>query len=97
MAGEPISSNYLQFTTNTSKNQGGVTLADFKELKKLDCREVARREGLEPNRQEKIRCFLHTGDNTPSLQLYRNTVDSLNVLSRQRYKSGQIKLKALWL
>ena len=72
MAGEPISSNYLQFTTNTSKNQGGVTLADFKELKKLDCREVARREGLEPNRQEKIRCFLHTGDNTPSLQLYED-------------------------
>ena len=43
---------------------------DFEELKKLDCREVARRLGLELNRQDKVRCFLHAGDKNPSLQVY---------------------------
>lgn len=67
-----MSSLCVYFTTDTNGNQGGGIVADFKELKKLDCREVARREGLEPNQQGKIRCFLHTGDSTPSLQLYEN-------------------------
>ena len=47
-------------------------MPDFKELKKLDCREVARRLGLEPNRDGKIHCLFHTGDTTPSLQLYED-------------------------
>lgn len=47
-------------------------MPDFKELKKLDCREVARRLGLEPNREGKIHCLFHTGDTTPSLQLYED-------------------------
>lgn len=43
---------------------------DFKELKREDCRTVARRLGLELNRQDKARCFLHSGDKNPSLQVY---------------------------
>ena len=43
---------------------------DFKELKREDCRTVARRLGLELNRQDKARCFLHAGDKNPSLQVY---------------------------
>lgn len=43
---------------------------DFKELKREDCRTVARRLGLELNRQDKVRCFLHAGDKNPSLQVY---------------------------
>ncbi len=43
---------------------------DFNELKKEDCREIARRLGLELNRQNKARCFLHAGDKNPSLQVY---------------------------
>ena len=43
---------------------------DFKELKQEDCRTVARRLGLELNRQDKVRCFLHAGDKNPSLQVY---------------------------
>ncbi len=43
---------------------------DFNELKKEDCRTVARRLGLELNRQNKARCFLHAGDKNPSLQVY---------------------------
>ena len=43
---------------------------DFNELKKEDCRTVARRLGLEINRQDKARCFLHVGDKNPSLQVY---------------------------
>lgn len=43
---------------------------DFKELKQEDCRTVARRLGLEPNRQGKVKCFLHAGDKNPSLQVY---------------------------
>lgn len=42
----------------------------FEELKKEDCRIVARRLGLELNRQDKVRCFLHAGDKNPSLQVY---------------------------
>lgn len=42
----------------------------FEELKKEDCRTVARRMGLELNRQDKMRCFLHAGDENPSLQVY---------------------------
>ena len=45
---------------------------DFNELKKEDCRTVARRLGLELNRQDKVRCFLHAGDKNPSLQVYAN-------------------------
>lgn len=45
-------------------------MPDFKELKKIDCREVARCLGLELNRQNKARCFLHTGDRNPSLMVY---------------------------
>ena len=43
---------------------------DFKELKQEDCRTVARHLGLEPNRQGKVKCFLHAGDKNPSLQVY---------------------------
>lgn len=43
---------------------------DFNELKKEDCRTVARRLGMEINRQDKARCFLHVGDKNPSLQVY---------------------------
>ena len=43
---------------------------DFKELKREDCREIARRLGFELNRQDKVRCFLHAGDKNPSLQVY---------------------------
>ena len=43
---------------------------DFKELKREDCSTVARRLGLELNRQDKARCFLHAGDKNPSLQVY---------------------------
>ena len=43
---------------------------DFKELKREDCRTVARRLGLELNGQDKARCFLHAGDKNPSLQVY---------------------------
>ena len=43
---------------------------DFKELKREDCRTLARRLGLELNRQDKVRCFLHAGDKNPSLQVY---------------------------
>ena len=42
----------------------------FEELKKEDCRTVARRLGLDLNRQDKVRCFLHAGDKNPSLQIY---------------------------
>lgn len=42
----------------------------FEELKKEDCRTVARRLGLDLNRQDKVRCFLHAGDKNPSLQVY---------------------------
>lgn len=45
---------------------------DFNELKREDCRIVARRLGLELNRQDKVRCFLHAGDKNPSLQVYAN-------------------------
>lgn len=45
---------------------------DFEELKREDCRIVARRLGLELNRQDKVRCFLHAGDKNPSLQVYAN-------------------------
>ena len=44
---------------------------DFKELKREDCRTVARRLGLELNRQDKARCFLHAGDKNPSLGVCR--------------------------
>lgn len=44
---------------------------DFKELKRLDCREVARCLGLEPNQQSKVLCFLHA-EATASLHLYEN-------------------------
>ena len=43
---------------------------DFEELKREDCRIVARRLGLELNLQDKVRCFLHAGDKNPSLQVY---------------------------
>ena len=43
---------------------------DFEAIKKEDCREIARRLGLELNRQNKVRCFLHAGDKNPSLQVY---------------------------
>ena len=43
---------------------------DFNELKREDCRIVARRLGLDLNRQDKVRCFLHAGDKNPSLQIY---------------------------
>ena len=43
---------------------------DFEELKREDCRTVARRLGLDLNRQDKVRCFLHAGDKNPSLQIY---------------------------
>lgn len=43
---------------------------NFEELKREDCRTVARRLGLELNRQDKVRCFLHAGDKNPSLQVY---------------------------
>lgn len=33
---------------------------------------MARRLGLELNRQDKVRCFLHAGDKNPSLQVYAN-------------------------
>ena len=49
---------------------GAVLQIDFNELKKEDCRTVARRLGLEINRQDKARCFLHVGDKNPSLQVY---------------------------
>ena len=42
----------------------------FEDLKKEDCRTVARRLGLDLNRQDKVRCFLHAGDKNPSLQVY---------------------------
>lgn len=45
---------------------------DFNELKREDCRTVARRLGLELNRQDKVRCFLHAGDKNPSLKVYAN-------------------------
>ena len=44
----------------------------FEELKREDCRIVARRLGLELNRQDKVRCFLHAGDKNPSLKVYAN-------------------------
>ena len=44
--------------------------ADFEKIKKEDCRTIARRLGLELNRQDKVRCFLHAGDKNPSLQVY---------------------------
>lgn len=44
---------------------------DFEAIKKEDCREIARRLGLELNRQDKTRCFLH-GDTDPSLQVYED-------------------------
>lgn len=47
-----------------------ILAIDFNELKKEDCRTVARRLGLELNRQNKARCFLHAGDKNPSLQVY---------------------------
>ena len=50
---------------------------DFKELKREDCRIVARRLGLELNRQDKVRCFLHAGDKNPS---YRYTLMAGSVL-----------------
>ena len=43
---------------------------DFEKIKKEDCRTIARRLGLELNRQDKVKCFLHAGDKTPSLQIY---------------------------
>lgn len=43
---------------------------DFEALKREDCRKIARRLGLELNRQDKARCFLHAGDKNPSLQVY---------------------------
>ena len=43
---------------------------DFEELKREDCRTVARCLGLDLNRQDKVRCFLHAGDKNPSLQIY---------------------------
>ena len=43
---------------------------DFEELKREDCCTVARRLGLDLNRQDKVRCFLHAGDKNPSLQIY---------------------------
>lgn len=43
---------------------------DFETLKKEDCRAVARRLGLELDRNNKTRCFLHDGDKNPSLQIY---------------------------
>lgn len=47
-------------------------MPDFKELKNIDCRKVAPWLGIEVNRQGKAHCFLHTGDNDPSLQFYRD-------------------------
>lgn len=44
---------------------------DFEAIKREDCREIARRLGLELNRQDKTRCFLH-GDTDPSLQVYKD-------------------------
>lgn len=43
---------------------------DFEAIKKENCREIARRLGLELNRQNKARCFLHAGDKNPSLMVY---------------------------
>ena len=43
---------------------------DFEAIKREDCREIARRLGLELNRQDKARCFLHAGDKNPSLMVY---------------------------
>lgn len=43
---------------------------DFEAIKREDCREIARRLGLELNRQNKARCFLHAGDKNPSLMVY---------------------------
>lgn len=43
---------------------------DFKELKRIDCREVARRLGMEVDRSGKTRCFHSPGDANPSLQIY---------------------------
>ena len=43
---------------------------DFKEFKRIDCREVARRLGMEVDRSGKTRCFHSPGDANPSLQIY---------------------------
>lgn len=43
---------------------------DFEELKREDCPHGSRRLGLDLNRQDKVRCFLHAGDKNPSLQIY---------------------------
>ena len=43
---------------------------DFKEFKRIDCREVARRLGMEIDRSGKTRCFHSPGDANPSLQIY---------------------------
>ena len=43
---------------------------DFEKIKKEDCRTIARRLGLELNQQDKVKCFLHSGDKNPSLQIY---------------------------
>lgn len=43
---------------------------DFEKIRKEDCRAIARRLGLELNRQDKVKCFLHAGDKNPSLQVY---------------------------
>ena len=53
-----------------NKARGDSVAADFEKIKKEDCRAIARRLGLELNRQDKARCFLHAGDKTPSLQIY---------------------------
>lgn len=53
-----------------NKARGDSVAADFEKIKKEDCRAIARRLGLELNRQDKAKCFLHAGDKTPSLQIY---------------------------
>ena len=49
----------------------GANADIFQEAKeRVSVPEAARRLGLEPNSAGKIRCFIHNGDNTPSLHLY---------------------------
>ena len=42
-----------------NKARGDSVAADFEKIKKEDCRAIARRLGLELNRQDKARCYKH--------------------------------------
>lgn len=56
----------------SKKGNGDYVAANFEELKRIDCHEVAHRLGLEVNRSGKARCFHSPGDNNPSLQIYND-------------------------